>query len=196
MTITEGIVKKTREAKTNKHGLYLCRILCYETFRALIPSRFKTRTQIYINVLDGKWSLFSAAENFLPGPVRTSSVFFRQRLNLPEFGPLPATCGNVLPLTLSLPFSHSPLSRLISSTLCNALVLHWTSIHFETKLELEFDQPASNSHPGSALSGIFSFPRISRSVPVAKIGERSGKNQTRNRVSWVKRVKWFVEQLN
>ena len=139
---------------------------------------------------------FSAAENFLPGPVRTSSVFFRQRLNLPEFGPLPATCGNVLPLTLALPFSHSPLSRLISSTLCNALVLHWTSIQFETKLELEFDQPASNSHPGSALSGIFSFPRISRSVPLAKIWERPGKNQTRNRVSWVKRVKWFVEQLN
>ena len=106
-----------------------------------------------------------------------AQFFFRQRLNLPEFGPLPATCGNVLPLTLSLPFSHSPLSRLISSTLCNALVLHWTSIQFETKLELEFDQPASNSHPGSALSGIFSFPRISRSVPVAKIGSALGKTR-------------------
>ena len=94
-----------------------------------------------------------------------------------------------LPPILSLP----SLSRLISSTLCNALVLHWTSIQFETKLELEFDQPASNSHPGSALSGIFSFPRISQSVPVAKIGERPGKKQTRNRVSWVKRVKWFVK---
>ena len=116
--------KNIKSMTTNKRGLYLCCILCYETFRPLIPSRSKTRTKIYIHGLDGKWSLFSAAENFLPGPVRTSSVFFRQRLNLPEFGPLPATCGNVLPLTLSLPFSHSPLSRLISSTLCNVLVLH------------------------------------------------------------------------
>ena len=190
MTITEGIVKRTREDYKNKQTWFI--FVLYSmlwNFSSLNTFKVQNEDTIYINVLDGKWSLFSAAENFLPGPVRTSSVFFRQRLNLPEFGPLPATCGNVLPLTLSLPFSHSPLSRLISSTLCNALALHWSSIQFETKLELEFDQPASNSHPGSALSGIFSFPRIRQSVPVAKIGERPGKNQTRNRVSWVKRVK-------
>ena len=123
-----------------------------------------------------------------------AQFFFRQRLNLPEFGPLPATCGNVLPLTLSLPFSHSPLSRLISSTLCNALALHWTSIQFETKLELEFDQPASNSHPGSALSGIFSFPRISRSVPVAKIGSALGKTRPEiGSVGWKGSNNWTIE---
>ena len=84
---------------------------------------------------------------------------------------------------LSFDIQHN-VYRACSSMFC---------IQFERKLKLEFDQPASNSHPGSALSGIFSFPRISRSVPVAKIGERPGKNQTRNRVSWVKRVKWFVK---
>ena len=69
MTITEGIVKKTREAKTNKHGLYLCRILCYETFRALIPSRSKTRTKVYIHV----WFYFLFSLLYLSHTSETNS---------------------------------------------------------------------------------------------------------------------------
>ena len=171
--------------KQQKNVVY---ILCYETFRVLIPSRSKTRTKIYIHGLDGKWLLFSAAENFLPGPVRTSSVFFGSgwiRLSLVRclqlvgmFCHSPSPSHSLI-APLSFDIQHN-VYRACSSMFC---------IQFERKLKLEFDQPASNSHPGSALSGIFSFPRISQSVLVAKIGERPGKNQTRKRVIWVKRVK-------
>ena len=138
----------------------------------------------------GNWPPFSATVNFLSCLVGACSVF--QMVGF-EFRRLPATCGNVLPLTSDPPIPPISLARRLISH--NAPAAQLFRIEIDAKLEL-VDQPTAIPTPDAALRHFF-FPRISwwcrgknGSQPVKNQKQTPVKNpDLKQAVGWLKRVR-------